>query len=368
MSPAQSGDRLSRIRASMKQEGLDALIINYSTNVVYATGFDGIADVENPHIALVTADRAIALIDSRYFEVASGQAAAHNFEVILARHEVRERAVEMIDQLAPVRIGIEDTMGYGQFLKWKEALEGREIVATHRLIEDVREIKDREEIARIEQAQRITDEAFTHMLEFIKPGQTESEVALELEFTLRRLGAEAMAFEPIVAAGANGSMPHAKPGGYRLQIGDLLTMDFGAQFKGYKADMTRTICVGQASALQKEIYAIVLDAQLNAIEAVRAGARSADVDAAARTIIDNAGYGEQFGHGTGHGIGLDVHELPSLKPISEGTIKAGSVTSIEPGIYLEGVLGVRIEDLVVVTDQGYQMLTGSPKELIELAV
>jgi len=360
--------RLARIREAMKDQELDGLIINHWANVVYATGFDGIADIENPHIALITADRAIAFIDSRYYEVASTQAAADQWEVILARHEVRERAVELIEDLSLDRIGIEETMSYVQFLKWREALEPRESAATHRLIEDVREVKDIDEIARIAQAQAIADEAFAHLLEYIKLGMTERQIAFELEFTLRRLGAEALAFPPIVAAGTNGSMAHAKPSDYVLQKGDLVTLDFGAQYGGYKSDMTRTICIGKANDLQKRVYATVLEAQIAALDAIKAGKTYAEVDAAARDIINAAGYEEEFGHGTGHGVGLNIHELPNLSPNSEGVLKVGSVTTTEPGIYIPGELGVRIEDMVVVTKNGSHNLTASPKELIELDV
>jgi len=371
---ANTTDRLTRIRARMVELDLDALIINLWSNVVYATGFDGISDIEDPHIALVTADHAIAFIDARYYEVASKQAVADQWEVVLARHEVRERAVETITDIVATdrdtrsRIGIEDTMGYGTFIKWQDELDAYEIVATHRLIEEVREIKDADEIDRIDRAQAITDKVFAQMLEFIKPGMTEQEVALELELALRRAGAEALAFAPIVAAGINGSMPHAMPSDYRIQVGDLITMDFGAQLDGYKSDMTRTICVGPASDRQKEIYGIVAAAQQAGLDAVKADKPAIEVDIAARSVIEEAGFGEQFGHGTGHGVGLVIHEPPSLSPISEGTLKENSLITIEPGIYVEGELGIRIEDLVVVTPEGHRNLTRSPKELIELQV
>ena len=360
--------RLERIRAHLADKGLDALIVNHWSNVVYATGFDGIADVESPHIALITAERAFALIDSRYYEVASKQSAATRWMTILARHEVREKTVELIEESGCMRIGIEDSMPYGRFITWEEALADREVTATHRLIEDIREIKDLDEIARISHSQAIAEEVFAFLLKHIKPGMTEKQIAFDIEFTLRNLGAEALSFPPIVAAGVNGSMPHAKPSDYVVQEGDLVTLDFGAQYEGYKSDMTRTICIGQACDFQREIYALVLNAQQAAIDVVRAGVNAAEVDHAARQIIDAAGYSENFGHGTGHGVGLDIHELPNLSPSSEGVLKTGSVVTIEPGVYVPEVLGVRIEDLVVVTDTGHHMITEAPKELIELDV
>jgi Xaa-Pro aminopeptidase len=373
-------DRLSRIRKRIKEAGLDALIINRSANVVYATGFSGIADEENPHVALITADVAIAFLDSRYYEVASAQAVGAQWEAVLARHEVRAKAIEAIEGLSVQRIGIEDTMSYGQFVRWTEALDTYEIEATHRLVEEVREIKDIDELARIAQAQAIADDAFAYILTFIKQGMTEKEIAFELELALRRRGAEALAFDPIVAAGSSGSMPHAKPSDYRIEKGDLITLDFGAQVDGYKSDMTRTICVGKANNLQKSVYKTVLEAQIAGIAALHATATCDQVDNAARSVIDAAGYGEEFGHGTGHGVGLDIHELPSLKPSSilkpgedakpqsEATLKTGSVVTMEPGIYIPGKLGVRIEDLALVTKGGCHIFTSSPKDLIELDI
>jgi len=358
--------RLARIRAAMKSQRLDALLISQSTNIVYATGFTGLNDAENPHVALITPRRATLFLDSRYFETATTQAQSDEWKTVLARHEVKDRVIQALSKTKATRIGLEDSVGYRVFLGWRRGLGGRQVVATHRLVEEVREVKDSAEIARIKTAQVITDEAFAHLLGFIKAGMTEREVAFELEFTLRRLGAEAMAFSPITAAGANGSMPHAMPSDYRIKKGDLLTMDFGAQFQGYKADMTRTICIGRASTRQREIYDLVLAAQQAGIEAVRGGVKCAAVDAAARLIIQTAGYDDQFGHGTGHGVGLDIHELPSLKPISNGVLQTGSIVTIEPGIYLEGEFGVRIEDMVVVGKDSCLNLTASPKELIEL--
>lgn len=359
-------DRLTRIRAQMGKQGLDGLVVNYSTNVVYATGFDGIADEENPHIALVTADEALAILDSRYFEVASRQAETTQWQVALARHKVRETAVEAINERQLACIGIEDTMGYGQFLEWQEALEGSEVRATSRIVEEVREIKDLDEVVRIAQAQAITDEAFAHMLGFIKAGMTEREIAFELEFAMRRLGAEALAFPSIVAAGSNGSLPHAFPSDYVVKKGNLVTLDFGAQFGGYKADMTRTICVGKASELQKKVYAVVQQAQAAVLEAIKDGAVCVQVDSIGRQIIDAAGYGQYFGHGTGHGVGLDIHERPNCSPLSEDIFHVGAVVTDEPGIYLPGELGVRTEDTLLVTRQGSYVFGSSPKELVEL--
>ncbi|MCL2024238.1 MAG: Xaa-Pro peptidase family protein [Coriobacteriia bacterium] len=369
-------DRLSRIRAAMREERLDALIINHSANVVYATGFEGIADAGNPHVALVTSETATVYIDSRYYEVASGQAVATQWEAVLARHEVRAKTIEALAEQRTTqkvhRIGIEDTVSYGAFCRWREELaesiKGGEVVATRQLVEECRAIKEADEIARIATAQRIADETFAHILGMVKPGVTERAIAFELEFALRARGAEAISFPVIVAAGMNGSMAHAMPSDYAIQEGDLVTMDFGAVVDGYHSDMTRTVCVGRASDRQREVYLTVLAAQEAALKRLKAGVACADIDSAARAVIEAAGYGEFFGHGTGHGVGLAIHERPNCSPNSEDTYDTGMLTTVEPGIYIPGEVGVRIEDLVLVTETGYHNLTTSPKELVELGV
>jgi Xaa-Pro aminopeptidase len=363
----QIPDRLERIRGLMRAKGLDGLIVNFWANVVYVTAFDGISDMENPHVALITKDRAFAFIDSRYFETATAQA-GKRWETVLARHEVQDKAAETIRTLKLKRVGVEDTVGYRTFLAWRRLLKGHQIVATHHLVEAVREVKDLDEIARIATAQSISEEVLAHLLSFIKPGMTEREVAFEIEFKLRQYGAETLAFAPIVAAGANGSLPHAMPSDYRIKKHDFVTLDFGAQYRGYKSDMTRTICVGTATRRQKVIYDLVLKAQCAAVDAASGDKKSAEIDHGARSIIDGAGYSESFGHGTGHGVGLAIHELPSLSPNSKGTVPIGAVVTIEPGIYLPGRLGVRIEDMVVTLKDGSYLLTNAPKELIELEV
>jgi Xaa-Pro aminopeptidase len=248
-----------------------------------------------------------------------------------------------------------------------------EFVAVTNWVEDIRRSKDEAEAQRIAAAQAITDEAFKQICDFIQVGMSEAEVALELEFTIRRIGAEALSFPSIVASGPNSSLPHAHPGERKLQPGDLLTLDFGASYHGYCSDMTRTVFISgeladesqaQPSTQQRRVYDTVLEAQQKSLATIKAGVTASDVDKAGRDVITAAGYGEYFGHGTGHGVGLEIHEAPNVGPRSKGELEVGDVVTVEPGIYLPGKYGVRIEDLVLVTKDGVRNFTKSPKELL----
>ena len=234
------------------------------------------------------------------------------------------------------------------------------------LITEVREIKEITEVECIKKAQAIAEDAFNHILTFIKPGVTEKQIALELDFYMLSHGAEAVSFETIAVTGAKTSMPHGVPDETIVKNGDFITMDFGAVYKGYHSDMTRTVAVGNVTDEQKEVYEIVLKAQKKALSVLKSGIACADADKAAREIIEAAGYGDYFGHGTGHGVGIEIHEEPSLSPRSEQKLKVGNIVTIEPGIYLPGKFGVRIEDMAYITDEGYENLTTAPKELIIL--
>ena len=230
---------------------------------------------------------------------------------------------------------------------------------------ELRECKTEEEIGKIEQAQAIAEAAFAHILEYIHEGVTEREVALELEFYMRRAGATRAAFDIIVAAGASGSVPHAIPSDEPIRRGDLVTMDFGAVVDGYHSDMTRTVAVGEVSERQKLVYDTVLRAQKASLAVLKAGVSCVEGDAAARRVIEEAGFGQHFGHGTGHGVGLEIHEEPRLSPrAGEKLLRVGQVVTVEPGIYLPGECGVRIEDMALITKEGCRNLTHAPKELI----
>lgn len=361
-----SAPRLEALRRRLREEDVAAAIIIRSANVTYITGMDHIDDEEDPHIAVVTAESAILYTDSRYVEVAGAQSDDSEWQVeepaypsvpaIAGRLQATLTAAE--------RVAVENTIPYRSYAKWADALTGRELLASDDWVERIRVVKDADEISRIAKAQSIADEAWAYLLGWIAQGKTERECALELDFAMRRLGAEAVGFATIVASGPNGSKPHAVPGDRKLQRGDLVTFDFGAKVGGYHSDMTRTIGIGEVSDSHRVIYETVLAANRAGLAAVRAGAAGTAVDKAARDIIEAAGMGQYFGHGTGHGVGLSIHEHPGVSPRSDWTLEAGSVVTVEPGIYVPGETGARIEDLVVVTEDGANVLSASPRDLV----
>ena len=262
----------------------------------------------------------------------------------------------------------DDHMSFASYSTYNVALENIQLVPLKGLITNIRAVKDLEEIEKIAQASQIADEAFEHILGFIKPGIKEKDVALELEFFMRKKGATGASFDFIVASGHRSSMPHGVASDKVIEEGDFITLDYGCIYDGYCSDMTRTIVLGKACDEQKKIYNIVLEAQKKVIEVAKAGMTGAELDKVARDIISEAGYGEKFGHGLGHGIGLQVHEMPNVNSLGSNELKPGMVTSDEPGIYIEGFGGVRIEDLIVITEEGCKVLNKSPKDLIELEV
>jgi len=229
-----------------------------------------------------------------------------------------------------------------------------------------RMIKDETELQTIAKAEAIGDAAFTHILDYVKPGVTEADIALEIEFFMKRQGASKLSFDTIVASGPNSSMPHAQVTNRKLQMGDFVTMDFGCVYQGYCSDMTRTVAIGEPTEEMRKVYQIVFDANIRAMEAIREGVKCNEIDAVARDYIKSQGYGDYFGHGLGHGVGLDIHEEPRFSPKCDVITKENMVITDEPGIYLPGRFGVRIEDLVVVKKDGYEKLSHSDKQLIVL--
>ena len=235
-----------------------------------------------------------------------------------------------------------------------------------KLLDEERAIKSKEEIEFIKYSQYLTDKTFSHILNFIIVGKTERETALEMEFFMRNAGSDGIAFDFIVVSGKNSSLPHGVPTDKPFEIGDFITMDFGARYEGYCSDMTRTVAVGGLDNEQINVYNTVLSAQEKALSVIKNGVLCSEVDKAARDVIDNAGYKEYFGHALGHSLGLDIHEAPACSPKSKATLKSGMLMTVEPGIYIPSKFGVRIEDMVVVTDNGYENLTKSPKDIIIL--
>jgi len=355
--------RLADIRRRLAQEQVAALCVTYPENVAYLTGFEGVFDTERAHVALVTADACVLFTDSRYIEAAGKAARGTAWQVEGVQDSLWEAVTASVD--TDDSLAIEDSVTQRVFLDVQRRFGERLVVASG-WVEDLRLSKSADEIERIEQAQALTDLAFAHILDFVRVGVTERDVALELEFFMRREGSEGVAFDPIVASGPNSALPHAKVTDRVLASGDFVKMDFGARIGGYCSDMTRTIVLGTASTGQRQIYDVVLSANLAGIAAVEAGRPGKAIDAAGRSVIESAGMGSLFGHGLGHGVGREVHELPGVGPRSAKSVPLGSVITIEPGVYVEGFGGVRIEDLIVVEKGGARVLSSSPKALIEL--
>lgn len=339
-----------------------ALVVS-ETNLYYLTAFPS-----TDGALLLTAEKAYYLLDFRYAEAA--RAKAQGVEVAEFT-SLNETIQSLLTKHGISCVYMEySTIPYGQAKRFEKLCAecGAEAVLDMTLDDAIRSqriVKSEEEIQKICDAQAITDATFEHILPYIREGVTEREIALEIEFFMRKQGADGNAFDPIVVTGANGSQCHGIPGNTKLQKGDLITMDTGALLHGYHSDMTRTVALGYVSDEQKAIYDTVLKAQLAAIDAVRAGVRCCDVDKVARDIIETP-YPGTFGHGLGHGVGFEIHEWPRFSKLDTTACEPGMVITVEPGIYLPGKCGVRIEDMIVVTEDGCRNLTHSPKELIIL--
>ncbi len=357
---------MNRIEKLMKAlpEGADAALITSDVNRRYFTGLGSSAGT-----LVAFRDAAYFIIDFRYIEIA--KATVTGAEVIL-QDKLYEQIGALLKKHGAKTVAIET--GYvtvGALETYRERLPEYEFLTDATLNDEIlemRSIKDESEIAVIRKAQSITDASFLEILDFIKAGKTEKEIAAYLEYCMRRLGADGLAFETIAASGPNSAKPHAEPGDRPLQQGDFFTMDYGAYWGGYCSDMTRTVAIGEPTDEMRKVYDTVLAAQLLGIEKAVEGASCRAVDAAARDLIYNAGYEGCFGHSLGHSVGIEIHEMPGFSPsiAPETTCRQGMVITVEPGIYLEGRFGVRIEDMVWFAPDGTKDLTNSPKELIIL--
>lgn len=352
-------------RIKKLQNGLDektAILVLGNINRQYLTGFKSSAGA-----VVVTKSAASLFIDFRYFEIASKQ--VRHLEVKLTRDTYSD-IYELLKCEQVENLLIEtNIISIDRLKKIKESMPDINVSQDDSLSDTIvkmRSIKTEKEISYITEAQKLTDEAFSHILNFIKAGVTEIEVALELEFFMRKKGSEGTAFDFIVVSGKNSSLPHGEPTQKQINNGDFVTMDFGGVCNGYRSDMTRTVAVGFATDKQQMIYETVLSAQSASLNIIKDGVNSFEVDKAARDIITNAGFGNNFGHGLGHSVGLQTHEWPSCNTREETTLKTGMIMTVEPGIYLPDEFGVRIEDMVAVTDNGYSNFTKSPKNLIIL--
>lgn len=341
---------------------LDGILVSDGYNMRYISGFAGATGY-----LYVTRERNVILTDFRY-TIQAGQEAP-DWEVIEIGTQSRYPVAinELLSQDRVEVLGFEgESLLYADYDKLKEKLKVRELVGLGSQLSDLRQVKTAKELECSKRAEAIGDLAFSKILDIIKPGMTELEVAAHLEFLMKTNGAENLSFDSIVASGANSAMCHAVPTEKKIEKGDFLTMDFGCKYKGYCSDMTRTVVVGKASDEQKKIYQTVLEAQLRALDFIHAGQQGKEVDKVARDYIYAAGYEGCFGHGLGHGTGLYIHENPRYSETEEGIIKVNTVMTVEPGIYLKDFGGVRIEDMVCVTEDGHINYAHSEKKLIEL--
>lgn len=350
--------RLENLRAKMQEAGLASILLTDELNQRYLTGYaftDG--------YVFVTQNSAYMLTDFRYFEEASAK--VQDLEVVMPQGYFAE-INRITEKEGLTNIGYEDiTLSCAE----KERLSGlldAPLLPMGGLMNELRMVKSEDELVQIRAAQKITDDAFSHILKVLTPNMTEVDVALELEFYMRKNGAEGVSFETIAVSGSASALPHGKCRYQKLEKG-FLTMDFGCKVNGYCSDMTRTVVLGKADAEIRRVYETVRAAQTAALEVIGPEMDGAFVDAAARSLIDGAGYEGCFGHGLGHGVGLYIHEAPRLSRAAKGQmLKKGHVVTVEPGIYLSGKYGCRIEDMGVITENGYEDFTHSPKELIEL--
>ena len=347
--------RVRRIREQLSAHGADVFLCTNPVNRRYLTGFTGSAGT-----AWISADRQIIMTDFRYIE----QVKAESPDWELVRIEnLNETLKTLIDENDIGKIAFEaDNVTVQRLEQWKEKLEV-EFIPVSGWVEELRSIKTEQEIENIRQAAKIGDQAFAELLPKIRSGVSEIEIALELEFLMRRAGASGMSFSPIIASGPQSALPHARPSERILMYGDFVVFDFGCIVNGYCSDMTRTIVIGEPEAQHLLIYDLVLEAQLESLAADAPGRMGSEIDAIARDINTDAGYGEYFGHGLGHSLGLEIHESPRLSKADHTVLQPGMVVTVEPGVYLPGFGGVRIEDLVVVREDGHEVLTSTFKEL-----
>ena len=357
-------NHVENVRARLEAEGLDAVLLTNEANRLYVTGFPSSG---TDGAALVTKDRAYYFTDGRYTEAAEKRlggvftlgkvTASRGYTVVLN---------EVIASDGLKRIGFEDAyMTVKAYEDYRTKLHC-ELVPASDLLRSLRESKDAEEIQALIDAQRIAERALTEILNEVKPGAVEREIAARLQYLMLHFGASDKSFDPIVVSGPNGSLPHGAPSDKKIRPGEFVTMDFGCIYHGYCSDMTRTVAVGYATDEMRQVYETVLHAQRAGIAAAKAGVTGKEVDASARAVIDEAGYGRYFSHSFGHGVGVEIHEYPMASSLNEKPLPAGAVISAEPGIYIPGRLGVRIEDVLVITADGNEDITLADKELLVL--
>ncbi|MFZ5651243.1 MAG: M24 family metallopeptidase [Bacillota bacterium] len=348
--------RIAGIRKLFSEEGVDSFLVTRPENRYYLTGFTGTSGA-----ALINGREVVLITDFRYEQQSSIQ--CPHCRVVMVKETILDTVSHLAEDMDFKILGCEgDYLTYSQYNILKDKLPGREVKPVSGCVESLRSVKDCSELEKISRAVDLSDRAFEHILPLMGDGVKEIDVALELEFFMRKNGAEGIAFQIIVASGHRSSMPHGTASERIMRRGDLVTMDFGALLEGYHSDITRTVVIGRPDRRQEEIYGIVLEAQLTGIKTIRAGVTASEVDRASRSVIEGRGYGGQFGHSTGHGLGLSIHENPRLSSRDNTILKPGMVVTVEPGIYIPGWGGVRIEDTVLVEEKGCRVFTKSPKD------
>ncbi|MFL0196885.1 M24 family metallopeptidase [Clostridium sp. WILCCON 0269] len=351
--------RIEKLRKSMEKKGFDGILLVGDANRNYLSGFTG-----NESFAIITLDKAFFITDSRFTEQARQQ--VEDYEVLEYGKGVSfiDFLSDLLDKINVKKVGFEENiLSYSQYNLYTSKLQC-EFIPMNGIVEELRVIKDEFEIKAIQNAAVIADKAFEHIIKFIKCGMTEREIGLELEFYMKKLGAKDLSFPSIVASGVRSSLPHGEATDKVVNMGEFLTLDFGCIFDGYCSDMTRTVVIGEPTQKMMGIYDIVLEAQQLALKEYKPGIPASHVDGIARDYIAKKGYGQYFGHGLGHGVGREIHELPTISYKNKGELKVGMIVTDEPGIYIPDFGGVRIEDLLIVTENGGKVLSKSPKELL----
>ncbi len=352
--------RLETIRNKLKENGIDGILITKRENYMYLSGFTG----SSAHL-VITQNSADLITDFRYIEQAAKQAPL--FNIIKYKGSVAIEINNSLKRNHVEKLGFESIdLTYDKYKDYSSKFEVRELIPLKNIIESIRMIKDSGELKLIKKAVEIADGAFLNILPLIKPGILEVEIAAEIEYYMKKQGAQGSSFQTIVASGARSAMPHGVASNKELKNGDVVIMDYGAIYQGYCSDITRTIFLGKPDEKMTKIYDIVLRAQQEALNGAHKGLKGREIDSIAREIINNSGYEKNFGHGLGHGVGLEIHEEPRFAPSDENIMENGMVVTVEPGIYIEGYGGVRIEDMIVIKDDQPEILTQASKELIVL--
>lgn len=352
-------EKIAKVRLALDTNDLDAILVTSPINRRYITGFTGTAGV-----AIISNKEERFITDFRYTEQATEQ--AKGFQVVEHKKQIELEIKKQLKEMNVKRLGFEkDYVTYSNYETYKRIFEV-ELVPVSGLIEDIRLIKTEDELNILKKAAKIVDDAFVHIQNYIKPGVKEIDISNELEFFMRRNGASSSSFDTIVASGLRSALPHGVASNKEIQSGELVTLDYGAVYEGYCSDITRTVAVGEISSELRNIYNIVLEANKRGIEGIKPGMTGKEADALTRDYITEKGYGKHFGHSTGHGIGLEVHEGPTLSLRSDKKLEKGMVVTVEPGIYVAGLGGCRIEDDIVITENGNERITFAQKELIQL--